>query len=78
MTKERTWPIPANVAILEQGCHRTKGGAVIAGNYDITWAITGVVLEMTDCYLSRMNLSGGCQKSKVIVLHNRRAHALGR
>lgn len=78
MTKERTWLIPANVAILEQGCHGTKGGTVIAGNYDVIWAITGVVLEMTDCYLSRINLSSGFQKLKVIVLHYRRAHALGR
>ena len=69
MTKERTWLISAKFAILEQGCHGTKGGTVIAGNEDIKGTITGVVLELTDCYLSRMNRSGGCQKSKVIILH---------
>jgi len=60
MTKERTWPIPSNFAVLEQGCHGTKGGTVIAGNYNIKLAITGVALEMADCYLGRMNLSGVC------------------
>ena len=56
MTKERTWKF----AVLEQGCHGTKGGTVITGNYNIKWAITGVVLKMADCYLGRINLSGGC------------------
>jgi len=60
MTKERTWLIPANFAVLEQGCHGTKGGTVVAGNYNIKWAITGVVLKMADCYLGRINLSGRC------------------
>ena len=55
----RTWLIPANFEILEQGCQGTKGGTLITCNYDIKWAVTSVVLENTDCYFSRMNLSGG-------------------
>jgi len=60
MKKERTWMIPGNFAVLEKGCHGTKGGTVITGNHNIKWTITGVVLKMADCYLGRINLSGGC------------------